>query len=151
MSNDLLCGWPLYNAWPLAEEEAKLSHVYRDCFMYWVLSHTRLTNDKPFLKIITILNHKLDTTCLSLGSPNNFSQKENQLLLPKKATNFAPKKSTNLAPKKSTNLAPKKSTKPTPKKSTLSLYRQFMNTITSIYQIRRSYAQISSNHCLLAF
>ena len=94
-----------------------------------------------------------------MGSPKNFSQKENQLLLPKKATNFAPKKSTNLAPKKgtnlapkkSTNLAPKKSTKLTPKKSTLSLYRQFMNTITSIYQIRRSYAQISSNHCLLAF
>ena len=57
VSTDILCGWPLYNARPLAGEEAKLSHVYRDCFMYWVLSHTRLINEKPFLKIITILNH----------------------------------------------------------------------------------------------
>ena len=63
---------------------------YCDCF----ISGCRLTPDAD---ILLTINH-------------NFSQKENQLLLPKKATNFAPKKSTNLAPKKSTNLAPKKST-----------------------------------------
>ena len=81
----------------------------------------------------------------SKGEPTSASKKSNKLCSQKEHQSSSQKAHQFSSQKEhqSPNLAPKK--------STLSLYRQFMNTIPPIYQIRRSYAQISSNHCLLAF